>query len=109
MPQSAFTIAVTGGQAQDIQTLESGILEAVSLFPETIGIGNAEAYAEVYIGTTETPVPLPTIILANGYLGASHAIGWTGQILMEPSFCILTRIWCEQNFSFRLNFMTMQE
>lgn len=109
MPYSSFSLTTAAGQAHTAHTVESGILESVMVAPEHTGIGNAEAYAELYIGTTETPDPTPVAMLASGYIGASHPIGWTGQIVMEPSFCILVRIWCQTAFTFIVGVLVLQE
>lgn len=94
MPFNSFTFAVAANdQAQDILTVEGGDLVSVMLGPEAPGSGNAEFYGQILLASTEVPNPIPIAILASGYFGASVLIGWTGSILMEPTYAILARVW----------------
>lgn len=107
MPFNSIPIAIIAmGQRVETFTIEHGYLEAVMLGPEIAGTGNAEFFGQVFLASTETPTPIPIALLCSGYFGASCFIGWTGRILIEPTFAVHVRIFSESLDMCRLNILT---
>lgn len=105
MPSTSISLTTATGQARTTFAIESGFLVAASLTPEAFGSGQYEAYAEIWLSETDNPTTVPGNILACGYIGASHGIGWTGKIHLEPNYSILANVYSTANRNYRLNFV----
>lgn len=102
MPFTSFTFAVVAyNQANDLLTVERGMLDSVMLGPEHPGTGNSEYFGQILLVSTETPQPVPVAILASGYFGASVYLGWTGSLPMEPTYAVQARIWSQNTIPVR--------
>lgn len=107
MSLNSFTFAVGAlNYGEGSLVVENNDLVSVCLTPERTGTGNAEYWGELFLASTDTPLPLPIAFLASGYFGASHYIGWTGRIAMQPTYAIYARIWCENPIPVRCSVLT---
>lgn len=109
MPIGQVPLVVPAGftYEQAIQRVENGTLQGVSIYPESIGTGVAENYGIIELLTYENPEPIPILLLASGYFGASLSITWTGRITLEPALAVRGVIWANTtNVAFRMNIFT---
>lgn len=96
MPFNSFSFANEGlSYGQRLLTVENKILTGVNMGPETVGTHASEYYGQILIISTDTPTPVPLILLASGHFGAMDFISWTGRIRMDPSYAIMARIWVD--------------
>lgn len=107
MPFNQYPVAITAAnQVHRAFTVEKGDIVGVLFEPERRGTGAAESYAQVYLATTDTPSPMPFLMLCSGYLGANTGISWTGRIHLDPSYAVYVRVWSHQAWTFRLSVAT---
>lgn len=77
-------------------TSESGRLKVASVIPvystpAYAANSCAQIFAELFLSSTQTPEGLPLFLLASGYIGGSHALGWAGDIPLSSSMSIFCR------------------
>lgn len=108
MPFGTVTIntPVLAGQGNGIISTEKGIITGAGLMTERIGLGNAEAFCQIFLVSKEAPLPILILLLASGYIGASSAIGWTGRIMAEPTFAVQGFVYNLTDFNFRMTVLT---
>jgi len=109
MPSSQVNIAPAGIHVAGtgLISCEKGALVAVSIFPDRGGIGPFEAYADIWLISTETPNPIPIIILVAGGIGVLDGISWTGRLPAEPHLAVRGRVWTNNaTVTYRLSVMT---
>lgn len=100
-----LTIA-PAGQGSALILAEKGIITGAGMMAERTGLGNAEAYCEIFLVSSDAPTPIKILLLASGYIGASSSVGWDGHILAEPAFNIQGFVFCVREFPFRMTVLT---
>ena len=98
--------ALLDNYAEELLTVEDNRLVSVMMGPERRGTGNAQFYGQILLTSTEFPEYVPISILAADYFGASIYIGWTGSIIMQPTYAVLARIWCVNPLPVRCTILT---
>lgn len=108
MPYGSVTITTDPavGQGSGIILAEKGIITGAGLITERTGLGNAEAFGQIFLVSTEIPTPIIILLLASGYIGASSAIGWDGRIVTDPTYAILGFVYNLTEFPFRMTVLT---
>ncbi len=85
---------------------EKGILTGVSIVAEYPSTQAAEAYAYVFLVSTELPQPIRIITLAAGYIGSIIGISWFGEIELEPAMGVQGFVRHVDALTFNLNVLT---
>ena len=107
MSFTSFNLAIgVTNQAQELLTVEGRHLVSAMMGPESAGAGNAEFYGQIFLASTESPTPIPISLLTSGYFGASVFIGWTGSIIMQPTYAVMARIWSQSDQVIRCTILT---
>lgn len=110
MPFNQYPVEIIAAdQVSRTVTVEGGHLVGVQFEPERFGTGAAESFAQVFLASSETPTPLPFLLLCSGYVGANHPIAWDGRLALDPAYGVTARVWSHRNFRFRLTIVTEKD
>lgn len=85
---------------------DTGRLRAVVVRPEYKFTGHNQATFAVYIANATTDPPTPKALLITAAVGSDHAIGWNGDLQLEPQDVIWIRLWSQLNHPYRIYLLT---
>lgn len=107
MPFNQYPLDIIAGDyASRTVITETGYLVGVQFGPTLAGTGGAESYAQVFLASTDTPTPIPLVMLCSGYCGTDHPIAWDGRLKLDPAYAVMARVWSFRTFTFLLNIVT---
>lgn len=104
--QFIVQIASTTTLQRGSQAFESGTLQAVSACIDTTSIPPANVYARILLTLTTPDRTTVVAHLAQGYIGNTSSIGWTGAITLTPGMAVLVEAMSDFTTPVRIGVIT---